>query len=704
MIHPRRLATLATLLFLSAFAGAGAAARAAAEPVYDVVLEDGQMIMDDGVRLAVTFYRPVPRTDGERFPALLELLPYRKDDSFHLRDYPLHMYWARHGYVSARVDVRGTGSSEGMLPPREYSQAEIDDAALIIARLAAMPWSNGKVGMWGVSWGGFNALQVALRKPPALAAVLALHASDDLFHDDVHYIDGSLHVDLYALQINHENALPAPPDYPLDEAYFRDRFDREPWLLTYLRQQQDGDFWRPGSLRFQPGKVTVPVYLIGGLLDGYRDTVPRQLSMLEGPVQGVIGPWNHAFPDDGKPGPNYGWRSVAVDWWDRWLKASGPAAGPASAAADGSFVVFLRDGHPGDAGLRSTPGAWRAFDGLPRARPLRLHPAPAGGLAEAPPADAEILRAGATEAALAYVPASGVATGNWWGEPTPDMRRDDAGSLTFTGPALDAAVTIAGMPRVSLRAAVDSDLARWVVRLEDVFPDGRVALVAGGSLNSSQRDSRLEPSGLEPGEVADYRLDLHFTTWTWKPGHRIRLAVSNASFPMLWPTPAPMTARLHLGAATYVELPVLPSGAGRPHAWPPPEPREQRPGGARTVASLPARQLVREDMLAGSTEVEWQNGWIYEIGGRRVTTRERVVYDVKRDDPARAGFLGEEGHVIEWPAAEGESAGRKVELRTRIEIRSDAEVFHVVIDREVKENGAQVRQRTWRENIRRHWQ
>lgn len=695
MIHPLRLVVLTPLLLLPALSSPGALAGADAAPTYDVAIEDGYLAMADGVRLAVTFYRPVPKTDGERFPALLELLPYRKDDSFYLRDYPLHTYWVRHGYVSARVDVRGTGSSEGTLPRREYSARELDDAVEIIAQLAAMPGSNGRVGMWGVSWGGFNALQVAMRRPPALAAVLALHASDDLFHDDVHYIDGSLHVDRYALQINHENALPVPPDYPLDEAYFRDRFDREPWLLTYLRQQQDSDFWRSGSLRFQPGKVKVPVYLIGGLLDGYRDTVPRQLAMLEGPVQGVIGPWNHAFPDDGTPGPNVGWRSVAVDWWDRWLKGEGPSAGPASAAADGSLVVFLRDGHPGDPGLESTPGVWRAFDSLPETRPQRLYPAPADGLAKAPPAAAEVR--------LAYVPDSGVATGNWWGEPTSDMRRDDAGSQTFTGAPLREALTIAGMPRVNLRAAVDASLARWVVRLEDVFPDGRVALVTGASLNSSQRSSRLEPSDLEPGEVVDYELDLHFTTWTFQPGHRIRLAVSNASFPMLWPTPVPMIARLYLGETTRVELPVLPPDAGRSHVWPPPEPRQERPG-AWTVASLPARQQVREDVLVGKTEVEWQSGWIYEIGERRITTRERVVYDVERDDPADAGFLGEEGHVIEWPATEGLPSGRKVELRTRIEIRSDAEVFRVVIDREVKENGAQVRRRTWREDIPRHWQ
>lgn len=138
--------------------------------------------MKDGVRLSATFFKPVPRSPSEKFPVLFEFLPYRKEDTFYLRDYPLYTYFARHGFIMAKVDIRGTGSSEGPVPPREYSEQELDDAVEIIDQLSRMPGTNGRVGMWGISWGGFNAIQVAMRQPPALKTILALDASDDLAH------------------------------------------------------------------------------------------------------------------------------------------------------------------------------------------------------------------------------------------------------------------------------------------------------------------------------------------------------------------------------------------------------------------------------------------------------------------------------------------------------------------------------------------
>ncbi len=151
--------------------------------------------MPDGVRLSATLYMPDNAKPGEKFPALLEYLPYRKDDATAARDYPIHTYFAARGYVSARVDIRGFGSSEGVPTDREYSLQEQLDGEQVIAWLASQPWSNGKVGMFGISWGGFNSIQMAMRHPPALKAILAVDATDALFHDDVHYVDGLMHFD-----------------------------------------------------------------------------------------------------------------------------------------------------------------------------------------------------------------------------------------------------------------------------------------------------------------------------------------------------------------------------------------------------------------------------------------------------------------------------------------------------------------------------
>jgi predicted acyl esterase len=669
------------ILFLSA---AGVSAAPAPAALYDFKIERMEIPVR-GARLAATVYRPVQVQPGETFPALLEFLPYRKDDSFYLRDHPLYSWLARHGYLAVKVDVRGTGSSTGTLPAREYSETELADAVAVIGKLAKLPGSNGKVGMWGISWGAINSLQVALRRPPHLAAILVLHPSDDLFHDDVHYIDGALHLDQYALEIDHENGLPRPPGYPLDAAYFADRFDREPWLFTYLRHPQDGDFWRRESPRFRPG-LEVPVMIIGGLLDGYRDSVARVLESAKGPVRAAIGPWGHDWPDNGTPGPNYEWRLEAVRWWDCWLKGkeTGILEGP-------RLLLFVRAGSPPDPHLAQTPGEWRQVDWpIPGATVKRLFPVSGNGLQDAPGEPAID--------SLRYQPGLGSAAGLWWGDPTGDQRADDAGSLVFAGPPLTAPLAIAGFPRVTLRAAADAPLAHWVARLEDVQPDGSVSLVTGAVLNGAQRESRLAPRPQVPGEVMDLSFDLHFTTWTFQPGHRIRLAVSNAQFPMIWPTPHPMTSGLHLGPGTHLDLPVLPPGAGRVPDLPSPQPREQR-ADARNLPGGGWPAVYKIDRSEpGVTRALWEGESLFEVQDRRFRITEKLAWDTRDADPARSGFSGEETTHLDLPQ------GRTLDLRTRIELRSDAAAFHLVIRRELRENGRPVRERTWREAIPRRMQ
>ena len=165
-------------------------------------MEDTWIPMKDGVRLAVKLYMPDGAKAGDKFPAVLEYHPYRKDDGTAARDYPLYAYFARRGYVCARVDIRGFGSSEGVPTDREYSEQEQLDALQIISWLAHQPWSNGNVGMMGISWSGFNSLQMAMRHAPELKAIIAVDATAELFHDDVHYMDGMAHVDEFELNMD----------------------------------------------------------------------------------------------------------------------------------------------------------------------------------------------------------------------------------------------------------------------------------------------------------------------------------------------------------------------------------------------------------------------------------------------------------------------------------------------------------------------
>lgn len=639
--------------------------------------------MRDSVRLSVTFSKPAPRSPGETFPVLLDLLPYRKDE-FPERHPSYFAYFARRGYIMATVDIRGTGSSEGAVPPREYSEQELDDAMEIIDQLSRMPGSNGRVGMWGKSWGGFNAIQVAMREPPALKAILAVEATDDLFHDDVHNMDGAFHIDQFEQWMDHLVILPQTPAYELDEDYFENRFESYPWFLTYAKQQRDGEFWRRNSLRWQYEKLKIPAYLIGGLLDGYRDSVPRMLENVKAPVRAAIGPYEHQWPDNGVPGPNYEWRHEAMRWWDYWLKDRDTGI-----MEDAPLAVFVREGHAPDFDLKTTPGHWIADEWpIPDATWKKFYPSVRRQLRD------QLDNGKKGVESLRYVPSYGVATGLWWGEPTGDMRPDDAGSLVFDSPVLQEAFEIVGFPRVRLRVSADAPLAHWVARLEDVQPDGTVSLVTGRLLNGSQRHSRLEPEPLVPGKIYDLEIDLHFTTWTFKPGHRVRLSVSNSLFPMIWPTPYPMTTELHLGVeSTRMELPVIPPAKRKVPAFLPPEPREEI-AEVRYTESVPwlDSYQYKRDLWRKTTSVEWQSHSEFVNHGRRHRTDERNYYETNDDRPAESRFFGDAKTTIDF-------VDRKLELRSTFDVRSDEKNFYVKIIRHVFKDDDLLRQREWNETI-----
>ncbi|CAF2099617.1 unnamed protein product [Rotaria magnacalcarata] len=176
---------------------------------------------------------------------------------------------AKHVKSVANVDIRGTGSSEDVLIEREYTSQELDDGERVVELLARHSRSNGRVGMHGLSWTAFNSLMMAtLRHPPALRAIFAAHGSEDLYKNDIHFMDGILHQDEYILSVDHENALPAPPQYIMDEKWIKERFTARPWIDVYLEHQLDGEFWQKHSIKYAYENFTLPAYLLAGFYDG----------------------------------------------------------------------------------------------------------------------------------------------------------------------------------------------------------------------------------------------------------------------------------------------------------------------------------------------------------------------------------------------------------------------------------------------------
>ena len=628
--------------------------------------------MPDGVRLSATLYLP---DDHGPHPVILEYLPYRKDDGMRSRDHDLYAYMTRAGYVGARVDIRGTGRSEGAVSPFEYSEQEHDDADAIIGWLAGQPWSTGAVGMWGISWGGFNAIQMGMRPPPALKAIIAIDASDDLFHDDVHYVDGLMHFDEYELMIDALNPLPRAPDFPLDPETLAARFDREPWILEKMRHQRDGDFWRRGSLRPDYERLAVPAFLIGGWYDGYRDSVPRMLEGCRLPMRAIVGPWDHSFPHRASHEP-IEWRADAVRWWDRWLKDE-----PNGVENEPRLAVFVRDHHP-PGEVESIPGRWRLEPGWPpeRLEERTLHLGTDRSLRKAPSKG---------QHDLPYDPSIGMEAGWWWGDLLPDQSPFDARCLIYETEPLEEPLEILGMPRAELRSSVDAPIANWFARLCDVAPDGRATLVSGGGLSGAQRSSRLDPQLLEPGEPHDLVVPMRFTSWVFLAGHRIRLAVSNALFPMTWPTPHPMTMTLHLEGSRLV-LPVAPPADLPEPTWEEPG-LPERPEGVRFEGGvLPMTWTTRREGSRFIAEGVGEETLTFPWG--REVFRERVRHEVDVERPGHATALGVAATVIELE-------GGTLRLDVEITVTSNRDRFRTDVHRRLTENDRTIRERTWSEDV-----
>ena len=665
----------------AAFAAASTAAPA---PAYGVKLVRTMIPMPDGVQLAATLYVPDGAPKNARFPALLEYLPYRKDDDEAQRDYGTHEYFARRGFVGARVDIRGFGNSGGAPPKREYSQIEQQDGERVIAWLAAQPWSNGNVGMLGISWGGFNSIQIALRRPPALKAILACDATEELFKEDVHYIDGIMHVDEFELTMDLDQGRSGAPDFSLDESVIGPRMDSEPWSLNYLRQQRGGPFWREPVRPIET--LAVPTFLIGGLQDGYRDSVPRMLERVKAPIKAWVGPWNHAFPNESDYGPLYEWRDEALRWFDHWLNGKDNGV-----LEDPKLVVFLQHSRP-PGQLAELPGEWRAETWPPRGlekRPLFLQP------------NHRLDRdhRAADQDRLRYIPSAGVEAGFWWGELLADQRPVDAFSLVYDTDVLDEDIAVLGRPHVLLNASADASQADWFARLEDVAPDGSVTLVTGAGLNGAQRDSADNPVALEPGKSYALSIDLHLASWVFPKGHRIRLAISNALWPMCWPTPFPMTTTLALGGASpsRIDLPVVPVRGTPPPALQPPKPVAARADIKGGSGAWPGTWTLLRDQAAARSTVVWSGTSHAEYPWGRSDHSEKLTYIVADDHPDVSTVIGDSEYV--------QKAGdRTLRWVGRLEVTSDATTFHYTYSRQLYRDQELVRSKSWNETIPRDHQ
>jgi putative CocE/NonD family hydrolase len=509
-------------------------------------LETVWIPMPDGVRLAARVWLP-EGAERDPVPAILEYIPYRRRDGTRLGDDPMHAYWAGHGYACVRLDIRGSGDSEGLLTD-EYTAREQDDAVAAIAWLAAQSWCNGNVGMTGISWGGFNSLQVAARRPPALKAIIPVAFTDDRYADDMHYMGGALLNDNLNWGTQFFAIMGRAPDPHVVGDGWRETWHARldavtPYFETWLRHPFRDAYWKHGSVCEDYGAVTCAVMAIGGWADGYSNAVFRVLANLTCPRLGIVGPWGHTYPYDGVPGPAIGFLQEALRFWDHWLKGreTGIMDEPMLRAWVQHYVP-PRSHHP------ERPGHWVAEPAWPGpgvgANVLHLNH---DGLAA---------RAGTKRALTVNSPqTTGLAGGEWCayglGGQTPelphDQREDDGKSLVFDSSSLDAPLEILGAPVVELMVAADQPVATVAVRLSDVAPDGTSLRVSFGVLNLTHRRGHVRSRPLKPGKAERVRVQLNDCGHAFAPGHRVRLAVSTCYWPIVWPAPTAATLTITAG-------------------------------------------------------------------------------------------------------------------------------------------------------------
>ena len=652
-------------------------------------LEHVWIPLSDGSRLGARIWLP---EDAEEHPvpAVVDYIPYRKGDGTAPRDASRFAYLAGHGYAGVRVDIRGSGESDGLLTD-EYLPQEQQDGVEVLRWLGEQSWCTGACGMIGISWGGFSGLQVAALRPPELKAVITLCSTDDRYADDVHYRGGAvlaLEMLSWGTSMLSFNAMAPDPEIYGDgwrDAWLERIDGVEPYVHTWMEHQRRDSYWQQGSVCEDPAAIECAVYAVGGWVDGYSDAVLRLVESLHAPCHGLVGPWSHSFPDESEPGPSIGFMQECLRWWDQWLKEEDTGV-----LDDPRLRAWMQEPVAPAARHRERPGRWVAE-------------------AEWPSARIEERRLWLGDERLLTVPDEpgrslstatdllcGLDGGVWCGDgnpadAAPDQRAEDGRSLCFTSEPLGERIELLGHARAELELESDRRVAQLCARLCHVSPDGVSTLITRGVLNLTHRDSHEHPEALEAGRRYPVTVELDAIAEAVPAGHRLRLALSPSYWPWLWPAPEPVTLTVGTAASSLV-LPVRPPSEDDARLTAFDEPEGAVGLRTETIDPDPGGRTLRRDYVSGRTELtfDWDQGGRYRLPDSGIVTGywASTTYSIVPGDPLSArvtcrcaGEFGRDG------------------LTTRAEIESmmeaDAESFRIHTELQAFENGDLVRERSW---------
>lgn len=651
--------------------------------------------LSDGKRLAATIWLPKDATENP-VPAILEYLPYRKDDFTAIRDSVRHPYFAGHGYASIRIDIRGTGNSDGILPD-EYLQQEHDDALEVFDWICKQSWSTGDIGMIGKSWGGFNGLQIAARKHPALKTIITLCAADDRYSDDVHYRGGNLLASdmlWWASTMFAYSARPQDPEV-VGESWkenWMERLNTEPYVNEWMSHQTRDEYWKHGSICEDYSDIQIPVFTISGWQDGYTDAVFRLVENLPH-SKGLIGPWFHEFPEVAAPAPAIGFLQECLRWWDQWLKGIDTGV-----KEDPKFTTWIQDSELPKVNYEERPGKWVVDSSWPskNVNEKQLWLDDKKLVNESRPEEKVIIPS---------VQEHGYYSGVFcpFGEPgdlPSDQRLENGKAVVFTSDPFEEDFDVLGNPVFEMEFTSDQENALAAVRLCAKAPTGESTLISWGMLNLNHLNSHEHPEALVPGEKYQASIKMDCLGQSIPAGHRLELAVAPTYWPQAWPSPKPVTLEICTGEKTKLILPVR---------TPDPKVDGTISFDSPETAPVIGREILREEnrtrTVAHNTIT---NVWTLEDlsdegerllphNGLKHGSINRNFYSIQAGDPLTAKTQ------CDWEMTVGRGDW-ETKVVTSSEITCDLNTFYVTNKMTAFHNGEECFQKTWEKEIPRDFQ